>query len=282
MICPNCKNEITPGTTFCRHCGTRMNVIKRCKKCGSPLDNLSGYCPRCGYDNSKKSNNNMLAAIIALLAVLIVVVIASTALLLTLKSDSEPADSQPASSSDISSLPKENDNASADSSTDEIEKNNSKKSEKSDNTQAAAPKSENSEKTEKPSAEKNTEKKESGKKQPSRYNEFLERAAAIERYDNSLDYDSMPQVEINTSTYEVFKRWDALLNDVYQYLKSTMSASDFESLKKDEQNWVAEKENAIETATADWRGGSGEAMISNTTAIQYTKDRCYYLISLTK
>ena len=119
-------------------------------------------------------------------------------------------------------------------------------------------------------------------KKSSRYNEFLERAAAIERYDNSLDYDYMPQVEINTSTYEVFKRWDDLLNEVYQYLKSTMSSSEFEKLKQDEQKWVAEKENAVDEAAAEWLGGSGEAMIRNGTAIQYTKDRCYYLISLTK
>ena len=54
------------------------------------------------------------------------------------------------------------------------------------------------------------------------------------------------------------------------------------TLEKDELLWIAEKEAAIEEAAKYWEGGSGEAMVRNVTASDYTKDRCYYLISIVK
>lgn len=283
MRCPNCNNETAPGASFCKHCGARISVTSRCKKCGTPLDIPCGFCPRCGHDNSKSSSNNMMIVIIALLAVLILAVIASTAILLTVRNNRDNSESRQT----VQTQEKDNAEKSADKSDSNAEKsdNNSDKStdsKDSGDSVAANADTDKSENYEHPNPDKNTEKKSAPSKKSSRYNEFLERAAAIERYDNSLDYDYMPQVEINTSTYEVFKRWDDLLNEVYQYLKSTMSSSEFEKLKQDEQKWVAEKENAVDEAAAEWLGGSGEAMIRNGTAIQYTKDRCYYLISLTK
>ena len=79
---------------------------------------------------------------------------------------------------------------------------------------------------------------------------------------------------------EVFDRWDALLNDVYQFLKSIKPESEFESIKNDEINWIHTKENAANAAAAEYEGGSMAPMEYNTTAAEYTKDRCYYLISL--
>jgi len=59
-----------------------------------------------------------------------------------------------------------------------------------------------------------------------------------------------------------------------------MTKSDFKKLEQEELNWIRQKEAAIEAAAKDWQGGSGEPMARNMTGIDYTKDRCYYLISL--
>ena len=111
---------------------------------------------------------------------------------------------------------------------------------------------------------------------------FEKRAAAIEDYEVVAYENAYAQQEINIATYNVFEKWDALLNDVYKHLKSTLSSSEFNKLQKDELAWIKEKEAAIEEAAADWAGGSGEPMIRNSVATDYTKERCYYLISLVK
>ena len=67
---------------------------------------------------------------------------------------------------------------------------------------------------------------------------------------------------------------------LYQYLKTILPADEFKVLQADEYKWIQKKENAVEAAAAEWEGGSGEPMARNTTASSYTKDRCYYLISL--
>ena len=44
--------------------------------------------------------------------------------------------------------------------------------------------------------------------------------------------------------------------------------------------WIAKKEKAMAEAGAQWEGGMGEPMARNMTAIEYTRERCYHLISL--
>lgn len=109
---------------------------------------------------------------------------------------------------------------------------------------------------------------------------FLGRADDIEWYAETYLATADTQSEINSESAIVYKKWDALLNEVYQYLKTIMSESDFEELQESELVWIAKKEQAIEEAGAEWAGGSGEPMARNMTAIQYTEERCYYLISL--
>lgn len=106
------------------------------------------------------------------------------------------------------------------------------------------------------------------------------RAEKIEQEENNFYETAMTQSELNSGSAEIYSKWDLLLNEVYQYLKSILPEDDFKVLQDDEQRWVAEKEAAIEEAGQDWEGGSGEPMARNCAGIKYTKKRCYYLISL--
>lgn len=124
-------------------------------------------------------------------------------------------------------------------------------------------------------------------KQPSASNErlstkerFLEKAYEIQLYSEEYLDTAQTQSEINYESGVVYQKWDNLLNEIYQYLKSTMSDSVFKQLQKDEHAWVQEKENAIAEAAIEWGSGTGSVMAQNCTAIEYTADRCYYLISL--
>lgn len=111
---------------------------------------------------------------------------------------------------------------------------------------------------------------------------YSARAAQIEEYTKTHLDTATTQVEINRESANVFEQWDVLLNDVYQYLKTIMPNDEFKQLEKDELNWIKEKEKAMKEASAEWGGGSGEPMARYGTASRYTKERCYYLISLIK
>ena len=111
---------------------------------------------------------------------------------------------------------------------------------------------------------------------------YSARAAQIEEYTKTHLDTATTQVEINRESANVFEQWDVLLNDVYQYLKTIMPNDEFKQLEKDELNWIKEKEKATKDASAEWGGGSGEPMARYGTASRYTKERCYYLISLIK
>lgn len=109
---------------------------------------------------------------------------------------------------------------------------------------------------------------------------FLDEADEIELYSENYLETAQTQSEINSESDVVYKKWDRLLNNVYKYLKTIMSENEFKQLQEDEVDWIIEKENAIDAAGAEWEGGSGEPMARNMTAIKYTEERCYYLISL--
>ncbi len=97
--------------------------------------------------------------------------------------------------------------------------------------------------------------------------EFKNRADKIEtEYKKSSD-DWLTQAEMNMGTSEYYEKWDTLLNEVYQYLKLTLSTVEFEKLKADQIKWIKEKEAKVEEGSKEWEGDSGRAMAMNSVRI---------------
>ncbi len=115
-----------------------------------------------------------------------------------------------------------------------------------------------------------------------KYSEFIEKAEEIEKYSKENYETAETQLVLNTESYNVYLKWEALMNEVYEYLGENVSADLFSTLKAEQEEWLFEKEKAVEEAAAKWKGGSGEPLARNSTEIKYTKERCYYLISLVK
>ena len=109
---------------------------------------------------------------------------------------------------------------------------------------------------------------------------YLDMAQQIEDYTATYLDPAVYQQDINRESAVVFQKWDDLLNMVYQYLRMVMSEETFANLQAEELDWIARKEAAIEAAGAEWGDGTGAPMARNVTGIDYTKERCYYLISL--
>ena len=111
---------------------------------------------------------------------------------------------------------------------------------------------------------------------------YLDTARSIEKYESDFLNSASDQNVINVESVNVYEKWDKLLNNVYGYLKTTMSTGDFKKLQKEENDWIIEKENAIKNDSAPYAGDPKETEIGYSTAIRYTRERCYYLISLIK
>lgn len=111
-------------------------------------------------------------------------------------------------------------------------------------------------------------------------NQFNQKAADIENYTATYLDTAMDQSEMNHESAIVGEKWDKLLNETYAYLKTILSDEEFKNLESDELSWIAEKEAAVKNAGAQFAGGTAETLEKNMVYIQYTKDRCYYLISL--
>jgi len=107
---------------------------------------------------------------------------------------------------------------------------------------------------------------------------YLKRAAEIEEYSGTHLTENMSQHELNNESEIVFRKWDYLLNDVYQYLETYLSDEDFAALEAEEIEWIREKEAAMQQTREEWEGGSGMTYAVNMVAINYTMTRCYYLI----
>jgi len=51
MKCPKCQTDNAPDDSFCRKCGTKLEVV--CPECGRTIPPDSSFCPKCGHDLSK-------------------------------------------------------------------------------------------------------------------------------------------------------------------------------------------------------------------------------------
>lgn len=238
-----------------------------CKRCGRNNPPNARHCTYCGTPlvtpNKKNDQKQTESVIVALIIVLVLLLVIVTGVVIYKGNGprnvnfagggggSLPPPSFAANDAVSSQIPKDEDTAE-----DPVEKE----------IPAEQPKQ-----TEQPSA---------SNEKSAKKDAFLDEADDIELYSQSHLETAVTQSEINIETGIVYEKWDALLNEVYQYLKTIMSDSEFKQLQEDEIAWIKEKENAIDAAGAEWEGGSVQPMVRNMTAIQYTEERCYYLISL--
>lgn len=111
---------------------------------------------------------------------------------------------------------------------------------------------------------------------------FLKKADEIREYSKNHLESANTQYELNTESGAVLEKWETLLSEVRKYLEKELPDSEYEKLQVNELDWLAEKENAINEAAEEWKGGSGEPMARNMAAIRCIEERFTYLITLLK
>ena len=80
---------------------------------------------------------------------------------------------------------------------------------------------------------------------------------------------------------EVFSKWDKLLNEVYQYLKKTKSADDFNNIKQQQRKWIKDKEaKAKSVSDKSYDDRQEKEYHKFNVYIDFTAKRCEELINL--
>lgn len=280
MKCPKCGNILPYGAQFCNKCGEKITIPQNNYNNNGYNYNSNNYNQQyqpnpnknhnydiksAPYEQMPPKSNAGLIIAVCLIAVLLIVgtIGIGIAAISSMQDEIEEERREVIDIIDDDYIEIDDD--------DDYKKDRVEKTTETLKTEKPLP----TQKTEAVTAPPSTPKPGAAKKQF-----FTVEAGSIELFESSLDYESMPQQQLNLKSGEVFDKWDKLLNEVYQYLKQTMPANEFKKLEQDEIAWIKEKEAAMEKERAAWQGGSGASYAVNSVATRYTKDRCYYLISL--
>lgn len=93
--------------------------------------------------------------------------------------------------------------------------------------------------------------------------------------ERKLAQESLTQRELNICSKELYDIWDDCLNVIWNELEEGVR----ESLLDEQLAWVQEKEQRIEEAGNQHKGGSMEPMVRNLEGASMTKERVYELLT---
>lgn len=118
-------------------------------------------------------------------------------------------------------------------------------------------------------------------KSVSKKEEYIQLLDNIER--GLSDLDPIIETGVTSDIHEAasitYGRWDDALNDIYSVLKQQLNEKEMSNLKKEQRQWIIERNRTAEKAGKDCcEGGSWEPVTVVDVAAQLTKERCYELV----
>lgn len=105
-----------------------------------------------------------------------------------------------------------------------------------------------------------------------------EKAAALEK--QLLEDHDLTQGDLNSISWDIYRLWDSLLNEIWQRLKDTKEAGEMKELTGKEREWISWKEQQISEAGAEYEGGTMESMIRAQKGAELTRERVYELMEI--
>ncbi|MED4454500.1 lysozyme inhibitor LprI family protein [Metabacillus fastidiosus] len=115
----------------------------------------------------------------------------------------------------------------------------------------------------------------------SKKDEYLQKLAKVESSFGDLDplYESGTTYDFKEAEGEVYKRWDALLNDIYGELKKQLPASEMNKLRNEQRQWIKDRDKQADEVLKSYEGGSFGGVHYLSTLGQMTRERCYQLVN---
>ena len=94
---------------------------------------------------------------------------------------------------------------------------------------------------------------------------------------NFLEHEALTQNDMNLKSYELHELWKDTLNYLCDELKNKLPESEFEKLQEEQNNWIVEKEVALQNAGKEVEGGSIYALVINSESTKIIEERVYEL-----
>lgn len=103
----------------------------------------------------------------------------------------------------------------------------------------------------------------------------IQQEAAV--LENKLQTEELSQAEMTETASALYQIWDKALNVVWSQLKDKLEPAAMDALTGEELEWIANKENEILKAGAEFEGGSMQSMVAYSKGAELTKARVYEL-----
>ena len=105
-------------------------------------------------------------------------------------------------------------------------------------------------------------------------------AAAEEaaRLEESLQDEMLTQLEMNETAGAIYAVWDDALNTAWEILQETLDDETMTQLEAEQEEWIAQREDAVQAAGTEVAGGSMYALAVNLKAAEITQKRVYELM----
>lgn len=88
------------------------------------------------------------------------------------------------------------------------------------------------------------------------------------------------QWDMNTTASDYYRKFDALLNEVYGYLSEVLSGTEMDALRTAQSEWVETRESKMWSAQSESFGGTMASLDYNTEGIDMTQVRITELINM--
>lgn len=108
------------------------------------------------------------------------------------------------------------------------------------------------------------------------WEEKMNELEEIDQEEDSIDYSSLGSGEMFDTKNRFLGRYDALLNEVYQYLKANLPESKFNAIQQEEREWV-KKKMAKEKLSEEAESRADRYQALSETVVM-VRDRCCVLI----
>lgn len=115
-------------------------------------------------------------------------------------------------------------------------------------------------------------------------NAYINKLNNIEVDLRSLQYvyenESSSGADVREAAAKELEAWDNALNEIYDVLKTQLSASEMDSLRSEQREWIKFRDKKGEEAAAPFEGGTGATLERLSVLGQLTKERCYELVNV--
>lgn len=112
--------------------------------------------------------------------------------------------------------------------------------------------------------------------------DLAEAETRAKQLEEKLQNESLTQQEMNQISAELYALWDEKLNEVWGELKDELPEAEMKELTEEELVWIANKEQQIAEAGAEYEGGSMQALQENMKGAELTRARVCELVERLK